>query len=98
MDSNHRRHSQQIYSLPPLATWVTYQTVKNHAPDGLFGLCLPGPYRKRACDDWKKKRLSPVQGRQMAVIFTSPAFTALWKQRGIFCKNQNQGQDYSAVP
>ena len=25
MDSNHRRHSQQIYSLPPLATWVTYQ-------------------------------------------------------------------------
>ena len=26
MDSNHRRHSQQIYSLPPLATWVTYQS------------------------------------------------------------------------
>jgi hypothetical protein len=25
MDSNHRRQSQQIYSLPPLATWVTYQ-------------------------------------------------------------------------
>jgi hypothetical protein len=24
MDSNHRRQSQQIYSLPPLATWVTY--------------------------------------------------------------------------
>ncbi len=22
MDSNHRRHSQQIYSLSPLATWV----------------------------------------------------------------------------
>ena len=27
MDSNHRRHSQQIYSLPPLATWVTLPTL-----------------------------------------------------------------------
>ena len=26
MDSNHRRHSQQIYSLPHLATLVTTQT------------------------------------------------------------------------
>ena len=27
MDSNHRRHSQQIYSLPHLATLVTTQTL-----------------------------------------------------------------------
>ena len=28
MDSNHRSHRQQIYSLPPLATWVTYHSRK----------------------------------------------------------------------
>ena len=28
MDSNHRRHSQQIYSLPHLATLVTTRPIK----------------------------------------------------------------------
>ena len=28
MDSNHRRHSQQIYSLPHLATLVTTRLIK----------------------------------------------------------------------
>jgi hypothetical protein len=46
----------------------------------------------------KKKRRSPVERRQMAVMLTISAFTAICQQRRIFCKNQNQGQDYSAKP
>ena len=30
VDSNHGRHSQQIYSLPSLATWVTHQRQKSN--------------------------------------------------------------------
>ena len=43
MDSNHRRQSQQIYSLPPLATWVTYQPLQgdtvSHLGTGLSMRC-----------------------------------------------------------
>ena len=33
MDSNHRRRCQQIYSLPPLATWVLFH-IKLELVDG----------------------------------------------------------------
>ena len=36
MDSNHRRHSQQIYSLPHLATLVTTRKLLNYE-QSLFG-------------------------------------------------------------
>ena len=34
--SNHRRHCQQIYSLPPLATWVHSRIFSYHL-DAMYG-------------------------------------------------------------
>jgi hypothetical protein len=42
--------------------------------------------------EWKKKRQSPLSRRQMAVIPTDSALTAIYQQREDFCTNKNQGQ------
>jgi hypothetical protein len=61
--------------------------------------CIPdekqGQNQSPARADWKKKRLSRLKRRQLAIILASPALVLTRDQRNVFCQNQNQGQDFS---
>ena len=88
MDSNHRRLSQQIYSLPPLATWVT----RRCGSRGVYLSPFPGAREQklmnlgrtavRVVDDAKITLLSLVtsssRGENWRVLGTNESGTRLF--------------------
>ena len=100
MDSNHRRHSQQIYSLPPLATWVTYQPMQGrtlshiaaalsivlaHGADVI--VILFGAGKKLASPPGAKKRgrIRNAPPFARANFFLVPKRVAMRRRRASFC-------------
>ena len=82
MDSNHRRQSQQIYSLPPLATWVTYQKPAKSSARRPFRRSFMNPCIRQAPPGWKwKKSANRLSRRQMAVNSTGSALAVTSQQR-----------------
>jgi hypothetical protein len=95
-------NTSKIYSLPPLATWVTYQFRFNHLPTVLtVAFCSLYPSRRKLPSGGaeqigttrvKKKCQSPLTRRQMAATFTASIITAIRQQPNEFCTITNQRQ------
>ena len=104
--------SQQIYSLPPLATWVSYQqiyfetlTTKPSPPHWVVVSRILNPENNSARQAVTgqvqrktsgKQQIPSLIGREMTFLPKGPESASNSRQRDIFRKGQGRGQDYSA--